>query len=208
MERTLRDRDIARMSALKAAVEMTTTFHDIEASVERASDAAITLAEKFYSWILRPADHAQGDEQEESNYLDMLQKDIHRLEDQLKLRRTDFAQERPQLFDSWEEGGAQHLLEQLRIRIQHGSEAGSHVGDVDQSGWKKRSIYEGDMNTFPITKKQYGFLIGLHRKLGKQPDKDALNELNTREASSLIDQLQEQVASTGNGKSDSGQPPR
>jgi len=208
MKRTLKDRDIARMSALKSAVELTAAFHDdVAASGEAAAEVATRAAEKFYKWILQPAQgndriDQDDDDDEQGNYNQMVQKDCHLLQEKLGLKPTDFAKD-PCPWGDWMNGGAVHLLETLRTRVKNGSKAGSFAGDMDKNGWKKNSVHGSEYGNgdYPISKKQFGYLIGLHKRLGLDYDKEDLNALTSRDASAMIEKLQD-VEANGNGDSD------
>lgn len=197
MGRTLKDKDIARAVALKAGVEMTVAFKDlIQQQGQNASDMAIKAADKFYGWLI--AERPEDREQDGDNYFAMILNEIHTLQRKLELKPTDFDKDPCPYAKTWSEGGAQSLLEALRARMKTGSKAGSFAGDTDKEGWTKRSIYGAELGNgdYPISKKQFGYLVALHKRNNLKYDKDELNALTTRQASSMIDEL----LASGNGE--------
>lgn len=55
-----------------------------------------------------------------------------------------------------------------------------------------------------ISKKQYGYLISLHRKLGREPDYNTLNLISAKDASELIESLKYQLKLGRNGNGQNG----
>jgi len=154
-------RDIARMSAMKDAVQLISAFKDT-IKVD-GSDGIITtttkIADKLVNWILQPI--------AETGSYD--------------------APEPP-------------VPEPRRDPTAYDTSRGSTFPAA--SGGKTISVKR-------CSKKQYGFLVALHRKLGREPDFEALNWISCKAASDLIEQLQYQVQVNGggNGKGNWQQPP-
>lgn len=98
------------------------------------------------------------------------------------IARTDFFDKCP-THDSWTEG-VKPLVKKLRKQIHEGLAKHMNPG----GNGKKRN---GNGNG-PISKKQYGFLMGLHRDLGLEPNKDEIDQLTINEASSFIEELKAQ----------------
>lgn len=214
MKRTLKDRDIARMSALKSAVELTAAFHDdVAASGEAAAEVAIRAADKFYKWIFQPAQGNdridQDDDDERTNWLELVMKECQQLQTKLGLKPTDFAKDACPWGD-WENGGAAALLDTLRVKAKNGKPNGKpNNGNGSKSGRGKaglealaeKSGYADNgwssvpADKLPISKAQYGYAVSLHKKLSIDYDPDVLNSLTSDQASSIIDELKAKVGS-------------
>ena len=77
------------------------------------------------------------------------------------------------------------------------SESEASAGKWFERGKTTFGASPGD--PYPLSKKQFGFLVGLHKKLKLEYDKGELNALTSRQASARIDELQAQLGETGNG---------
>jgi len=203
VKRAVREHDIARMSAMKSAIELVAAFPDkIKAE---GHDGLITtcckVAEQIYEWVLTPPQGEEQEEEERANWHDLVLKECHELQKKLHLKATDWDKD-PCPWGDWHEGGADELLKMLRERAKNGSEAGSFTGDVEESGYRNPSTYEPgrSKNDYPLSSKQFGFLVGLHKKAGLEYSNAELNALSSRDASGMIDKLLEITEGNGDGK--------
>lgn len=209
MERTLKDRDIARMSALKAGVELTVAYKDVVVEQgKNASDVAIAAAEKFYRWILQPAQGADrigsqtddnGDDR--ASWNELVRKECHALQTKLGMRLTNW-QKDPCPFGDWKNGGAEYLLESLREKAKKngdGKPNGKPRANGNGKGLEKLAWDSGFEDRWQrgqpatITVIQYGYAVSLHKRLGIDYDPEYLNGMTARDASAMIDDLKAQV---------------
>lgn len=211
MERTVKDRDIARMCALKAAVDITAAFaDDVRAAEGNATEITLKAAEKFYRWIFQPA---QGDDRigsqidengdERANWQELVIKECHALQKKLGLKLTDFDTD-PCPWGDWKNGGAAELLESLRQRGNGNGDAnpegnGNRRPKGSSKGLEKLAWDSGFEDRWrrgepaAITVQQYGYAVSLHKKLGIDHDPEYLNGMTAQNASAMIDDLKAQL---------------
>lgn len=213
-ERTQKDYDIISQSSLKAAVELTIGILPRLDNETEISDLVLKLAGKFSTWVLGDTVQNQVDRVHEAlNNLDdhpdpdsfncyqdytfaenpQIQNyflEAHVLQDTMGIARTDFFDKCP-THDSWTEG-VKPLVKKLRKQIHEGlakyMNPGGNGKKRNGNGWNGN----GGNGNDPISKKQYGFLMGLHRDLGLDPNKDEIDQLTINEASSFIEELKAQ----------------
>lgn len=218
-ERFQKDYDIIRQSSLKAAVELTVAFHRLDATSEEVADTAIQMAEKFNSWILEAEQPAVNSElgKPVQDWHAKVIKECLVLQKKLNMDLTDFDND-PCPYGKWHDGGAEMLLDLLRDMkngnrdpkrpgYQHlqGAEQ-PHTrfreGERDEEGHEREDSWQGA--NFPLTKKQYGFLVSLHKRNKLKYKNDDLNNLTQRQASELIDELKNDNGDGDSGDGDSG----
>jgi hypothetical protein len=215
-ERSQKDYDIIRQSSLKAAAELTVAFHKLDATSEEVADTAIQMAEKFVSWILEP-DRPGVDPELGKPVRDWhakIIKECHMLQKKLNMDITDFDTD-PCPYGKWNEGGAEILLDLLRDMsngnrdpnksgYQHATGTDQphtrfREGERDENGHEREDSWAGA--NFPLSKKQYGFLVSLHKRNKLKYKNDDLNNLTQRQASELIDELKN-YGDNGDGDGD------
>ncbi len=216
-ERTQKDYDIISQSSLKAAVELTVGILPTLDNKTEISDLVIKLADKFSTWVLGDTVQNQVDRVHEAlNNLDdhpdpdsfqcyqdysfaenpQIQNcfhEIHILQDTLGMPRTDFFSDCP-THPSWKDA-ANDLVKKLRKQVHEALAYGKKPGGNGDNGNGNGNGNGGGGNgngNGPISKKQYGFLMGLHRDLGLEPNKDEIDQLTINEASSFIEELKAQ----------------
>jgi hypothetical protein len=142
--RTIKDIDIAKEVALKAATELTIAFKDVVAEQgKNASDVVIAAAEKFYQWVIPPEELQDSAEDQNGGYEEMVRKEIHRLQKKLGMPLTDFQHDACPWGD-WSEGGAVHLLQTLREKVkQNGGNGRGRKGLTESHKKNLRNNLQG-----------------------------------------------------------------
>ncbi len=184
MQRQQKDHDIARMNALTNAVQFLSAFQDrLEAETE-ISDLALKVAGKFYTWIMN-GQTAKADP----------------VQDKVDEIREEVAAD-PQMSEAEYELALfkKHAVNRKKLYQQLNE---LELKDSQEGQWLERSprtfgASKGD--PYPISKKQYGFLMGLHKEAGVEPDKPFITCLSTDGASAMIDLLNQLCGKeNGNG---------
>lgn len=232
-ERTRRDLDIIRQSSLKAAVDLTTAILPTLDNQTEISDLTLQLAEKFANWVF--GDQVQNNVDEVREALNDLDNDhpdpaslkcyqdysfaenphsqncfheIHILQDTLGMPRTDFFSICP-THASWDKAAVQLvklLRKQVHEALAYGKNPGSN-GDNGGNGSRDNNKSDGPSTAGqkPLTRKQYGFIMGLHKELGQEPDRAEIDQMTVGEASDYIESLKNMAGyaggNGGNGRS-------
>lgn len=219
-ERTRRDLDIIKQSSLKAAVDLTTAILPTLDNQTEISDLTLQLADKFANWVF--GDQVQNNVDEVREALNDLDNDhpdpaslkcyqdysfaenphsqncfheIHILQDTLGMPRTDFFSICP-THASWDKAAGQ-LVKLLRKQVHEALAYGKKPGGNGGNGNRDRGNGNGNGGGGPLTKKQYGFIIGLHKELGQEPDRAEIDQMTVGEASEYIEGLKAMTASGG-----------
>jgi hypothetical protein len=181
-ERSQKDIDIARMSALKTAVELMSAFKEIITVDQKGViPVALGIADSLLQWIYtgtkivetegHTVDTQTGevlDERPRNNYNTNENQASYKGPDWFTLALKEVQQD-PDFF----------------LAVHEDVEP-----EPDQSGWIDRSKFTfggSPGNPYPISKKQYGYLIGLMRSASLSIPRAILIGLSTEGASYLID---------------------
>lgn len=219
-ERTQRDIDIARMSALKSAAELLSSFPDLISTnddIEAVSRTAVRVADFFLKWIEKPSTvkgkvqdirgRLDDVDEEGTTWHDRVLDECHALQKKLGLKLTDWKSD-PCPWGEWENGGAQELLRSLREKAKsNGSDRSRGNGKpknrrgsskgleklAEENGYEDTGWSWTPPGTFPISRAQYGYAVSLYRRLGTDHDPDYLNGLTSEQASNHIDDLKSQI---------------
>lgn len=217
-ERTQKDYDIISQSSLKAAVELTIGILPRLDNETEISDLVLKLANKFSTWVLgdtvqnqetgaAPTDHPdpsslngfQDYSFAENSHIQSCFHEIHILQDGLGMPRTDFFSDCP-THPSWKDA-ANDLVKKLRKQVHEALAYGKNPGGNGGNGNRDRGNGNGNGNGNggggPLTKKQYGFIIGLHKELGQEPDRAEIDQMTVGEASDYIEGLKAMTTSGG-----------
>jgi hypothetical protein len=176
MQRTQKDIDIIRQSSLKAAVELTVAMLPRLENQTEISNLVLKVANKFSNWVIQPAIPVENSNQPRQQPPPQATGIASQIQD----FKTMLARE-PDLY-----------RELSGLDREHAS-----------SRWIDRpsmTFGAGPGDPYPISKKQFGFLVGLHKKLGIDPDPEFINGLSSRGASKLIEELQAIAGDGGNGQ--------
>ena len=180
--------DIARMNALTNAANLTAAMLPTLENKTEISDLVLKVAGKFANWILDgEASNSQPGQNEADQDEDRptppkgrgrSRPDPNAPPAEKMTRLLDMIATDPRLYLQLNEAEFEEFRGAWFQRYQ--SKFGASPGDP-----------------YPISKKQYGFLMGLHKETGFEPDTRLLMGLSTDGASKMIDLL---GSLKGNGK--------
>jgi len=201
--RTQKDIDIARMSALKSAVELMAAFPcSSEVAKTGITATATAIADKFLSWIYSgEAPHSKTEHQGHTvdtgtgEVMDPEpKKDAQQGQGVNPGRKAAFHS--PTLPD-WLKSMFEALEQDF---IMFNKLSADEMNNRNEGGWveRNREVFgnrPGD--PYPISQKQYGFIIGLLKRVGVTPNghKDFIAGLSSNGASELIDFINQQLPS-------------
>lgn len=188
MQRQQKDHDIARMNSLTNAVTFLSSIQDKLESETELSDLVLKIAGKFYNWVV-------------DGKPDPVQDAVDYVKEELGADPQE-GEPGPQ----GHETEAEYELALFHKRTQHQRKlyeelAPSELEHAPNGQWFERgarTFGAGTGDPYPISKKQYGFIMGLHKKAGAAPDKNFIAGLSTHGASELIELLN-QLSGNGNG---------
>lgn len=186
-ERTQRDIDIIRQSSLKAAVDLTIGMLPQLDDQTEISDLVLRVAGKFNTWVL------------DGNGSSQVQDEVTRIRREVAADPPREAK-RDEPDTTWDK--FMHLKDNiasdpdkyLPLRTDEWAESD---GKWLQRGQTTFGASPGD--PYPISKKQFGFLVGLHKERTLDTDTRFLLGLSTHGASDLIEHIQD-MPKNGNGK--------
>jgi hypothetical protein len=178
-ERTQKDLDIARMSAMKGAIELVAAFPD-KVKAE-GNDGLISttckVADKLYEWILKPST-VQG--------------------------KVDDIRSKLNQPNSGNGNGNAEKVQKLKESIARDPHLYLPLNDTERSRKVNRWLDRASLtfggnpgDPYPLSSKQFGFIIKLLKDLGVDRDPEFVNCLSNRGASAMIDNLQEFLTDNG-----------
>ncbi len=206
-ERTQKDIDIARMSSLKSAIELMTAFKDkIEVDADGIIPVATGIADSLLSWIY--SGNVTASYHVDTKTSEVLDKPAGPQQQKPKpdvqqgngveAGRTHASHSHG--LPDWLKSMVEALKEDFIMFKEIEEEEINQSGGFNDGGWLERSRetfgnQPGD--PYPISQKQYGFLVGLFKRIGVTPNghKRFLTSLSSQGASELIDFIQQQLPS-------------
>ena len=186
-ERTQRDHDIIRQSSLKAAVDLTLGMLPQLEDQTEISDLVLRLAGKFQSWVL-------------NGQPDRVQEKVNGIRDELdkhppRKRQPAPADPPDSSWDKLMELKDQLVSDPERYHALRDDEWEEANGRWFQRGQTTFGASPGD--PYPVSSKQFGYLVALHRERTLDTDTRFLLGLSTDGASDLIEHVK---AMPANGK--------
>jgi len=160
--RTSKDVDIARMSALKTAVDIVAAFHESVVDAQTAADLAMAVADKLVGWILRSPSVMEPVQPVPKEKPKTPEQRIAEVKTEIKANSS--------LYKPLSEVETKQL------------KGGKYV----DMGWSR--FPDG---VFPLSAKQFGFICKLYRDVGIESDPVFIHGLSSKGASTLIDALVE-----------------
>lgn len=213
-DRTQRDLDIIKQSSLKAAVDLAIGILPTLETGDELSDLVLRIADKFNNYILDGRNEVERtvnevrrelEEPEPESELERAQRHVEQLRDAERQSQRHSRQSGRET-----EGDDIHTqFEMVKRDLSRQPNSWRKMTDRELEGWDGgRWIQRGKLtwgassgDLYPISAKQYGFMMGLCEENGLDPDPRFLNGLSTHGASLMLDCLQE-LRGNGNGKKD------